>query len=479
MDSGTVPGQAMAAHGAARSRRAVLARGAAGWGAAALGLAGLPATAPHATVEPAAAGATAPPGPALPHQPPGLLLFAAQDLNAKTLEALGAAGYGCSEVGEIVAAVAAINATGPSYQAYYGNFLVKAESAAGLAVAALKAGHWASARSAFLRAATYYGLCLYVVLGTSSRSHEADVYTAMQGCWDSASQLFDPPLQRVRIPYGASWLPGYFLCPDSSGVRRPTVILNNGSDGQNIDLFAFGGAAATERGYNALIFEGPGQGGMLMQRQVFLRPDWEHVITPVVNYLLTRPDVDPGRIALAGRGTGAAAVIRAAAFEHRLAAVVADPGVLDAWLAWPAPLRAPFARGAASAEVNRAWRRDILPRLSAGQRFALAKGSEPFGGQFLAAARAGRPVPDLFALGQAVMRLNCGPVAARVQAPTLVTSYQLDQVCPGQAARVYSLLRASKQLHTFTAAQGAAGHGGPMAPQTRNQVVFDWLAAHL
>ena len=44
-----------------------------------------------------------------------------------------------------------------------------------------------------------------------------------------------------------------------------------------------------------------------------LRPDWEAVITPVVDYALTRPDVDPARIALIGLSLGGYLAPRAAA----------------------------------------------------------------------------------------------------------------------------------------------------------------------
>ena len=107
----------------------------------------------------------------------------------------------------------------------------------------------------------------------------------------------------------------------------------------------FGGAAALERGYNALIFEGPGQGSMLFEREIFFRPDWEHVVTPIVDWLTAQPDVDANRIAITGWSLCGESVIRAAAFEHRLAAVVADPGVLDVWLSYPAFLRKLFTGG--------------------------------------------------------------------------------------------------------------------------------------
>ena len=35
----------------------------------------------------------------------------------------------------------------------------------------------------------------------------------------------------------------------------------------------------------------------------------------------------------------AEAVVRATAFEHRLATVIPDPGVMNAWLAWPTSIR--------------------------------------------------------------------------------------------------------------------------------------------
>jgi hypothetical protein len=185
----------------------------------------------------------------------------------------------------------------------------------------------------YLRAATYYDMCLYFILGTTARAQEAAAYTAMDRCWQGASALSDPPFERVRIPYQGTWLPGWLLRPDSRPGRRPTVILNNGQDSQSVALYAYGGAAALDCCYNALIFEGPGQGAMLFERQVPFRPDWENVITPVVDYLLSRPDVDPGRVALTGWSMGGEMVIRAAAFEHRFAAMIADPGILSMWLA--------------------------------------------------------------------------------------------------------------------------------------------------
>jgi dienelactone hydrolase len=406
-------------------------------------------------------------------------LFDQEDLSFETLLALGSAGEGTSEVGEIVAAVNAINAAGPTYQHYFESFSATARRVGALADAELAAGHQVSARSAYLRAATYWDLCLYFVLGTSYRAREAAVYAAMQRNWNRAAGLFDPPFQYVQIPYAGTWLPGYWIRPPGPVIARPTVILNNGSDGQNVDLFAFGGAAALARGYNALIFEGPGQGSVLFEREIPFRPDWEHVVTPIIDWLLHQPGVAPGRIAITGWSMCGESVVRAAAYEHRLAGVVADPGVRDAWLAFPEAIRGIFADGRSRAEVNHIWNHDVVPYLSAVDWFTMAKRSELFGRQFLLPVRAGRMFTDLYGLGQTVMELNCTTSAPRVTSPTLITYYQDDAFYPGpgQAQAVYDLLPAglTKAYHMFTAAEGAQFHDAPMAPQTRNQVVFDWL----
>jgi len=76
------------------------------------------------------------------------------------------------------------------------------------------------------------------------------------------------------------------------------------------------------------------------------------------------------------------------------------------------------------------------------------------------------------------MQFTCAQIAAQVTLPALITAYQDDQlVVPvsAPAGQVYKLLRSPKQYHYFTAADGTQYHCGPMDPQTRNQVVFDWL----
>src|SRR5690606_37177572 len=95
------------------------------------------------------------------------------------------------------------------------------------------------------------------------------------------------------------------------------------------ELFFAGGHAALQRGYAVLLVDGPGQGGAFVEQGLVFRPDWENVVTPQIDWLLTRPDIDPDRIALIGRSWGGYLAPRAATGEHRIAAVIADAAQYD------------------------------------------------------------------------------------------------------------------------------------------------------
>lgn len=460
-------------------RRELLKRSALGGGtAAAMGLLGLKAAPAYADSTTARAAADHDPvatTSAVANPAKGVVLFDDPSFNFEALFALGGVAYGAGEVGEIIATVNQINAEGLSYQSFVDNFLATAARVGRIADNALKAGHRVTARSAYLRSAAYYDQALFFILGTRTPAREPVIYRRMQRQWNRATQLFDPPFERIKIPYQGTYLPGYFLRPNRSSIKRPTVIINNGSDAENVDVWAFGAAAAIARGYNALIFEGPGQGSTLFLREIPFRPDWEKVITPIVDYLHSRRDVDKKRIVMTGWSFTGELVIRAAAFEKRIAAVVADPGSVDTWLAYPAFLRNLFAHGATREQVNNTWNHDLVPGLSPSDRFLFAKRSEVFGKQLLRTARAGKVLTDFWTFGKRASRFSNADVIHKVRAPVLSTNYQLEQFYPGQARRLYNALTSPKKYVTFTIAEGSEYHDCPQAPQRRNEVVFDWF----
>jgi hypothetical protein len=436
------------------SRRDLLRRSAVAGGAAAL----LPALASDAV-----AG-----GNRKRQRPHAYSFFASEPVNFEALFAFGAVGYGTADFGELTTIADRINARGATYDAIFDVWSEHGRRTSAYADAALAGGHAVTARSAYLRVASYYDQSLFFVLGTKGPDRERATYRLMNDAWTNAAALFDPPFESLAIPYESTTMPGWFMKPDTSSTPRPTIIVNNGSDAQLIDVYAFGGAAAVERGWNALLFEGPGQGSMLFERGIPFRPDWEAVVTPIVDYLLTRPDVDPARIAISGWSMGGELVARAAAFEHRLAAVVLDPGVTDVLAAWHLPKALiELVDEGKRKEVDRIWAEDVVRGATPEERFELAKRSEIF------------RAPDAFTLIKDLQAYQVRDVAGRITAPTLVCSPQFEEFYPGQAEALYALLTAPKELVRFTVAERAQFHCEPMAPQRRNEAVYDWLETTL
>jgi alpha-beta hydrolase superfamily lysophospholipase len=428
-------------------------------------------TAPSSTVAPE----TVPPSTAVPAggTTPTVQLFADSSFNYDALGALGSAAYGVTEVGEVLTIVNTVNAAGPSYQTFTDTFLAWGDEMANQAIEAGNNGDDVTRAERALRAAGYYEHALFYVLGTTQAADEERVYEKWRANWDIAAATLAPYSEAVEIPYEETTMPGWFFSPDDSGAARPTLILNNGSDGQANGLWTYGAAAAVERGWNALIFEGPGQGSMLFVHKLPFRDDWEKVVTPVVDFLRDRKDVDKDKIAIFGISMGGQLVARAAAYEQRLAAVVSAPGVTDPYLGFPEELRAIVTPEKES--TNQVWNEFVIPELTVEQKFLLQKRLEPYGEACIDAARKGTLPTDFWTPIQIVQGQNITKIADEITSPVLVLNYEEEQFYPGQAKQLFDLLTSPKDMVTLTVAEGAQLHCSPMAPRVHNEVVLDWL----
>jgi len=413
------------------------------------------------------------PSPAPPAQFPApyVQLFEAPELNYQALFLLGSAGV-CSEMGEALTAVDQANQSGGDAAAFFTAFQALAASTA----ASAQGPGQATARARYLRAAKYYSEALYTVYASPTPGAEAAVYQAMNQAWTAAAGQANPAWEKIAIPYEGGTLPGWLLTPPGPTVARPTVIITNGSDGQNADIVAYGPLEAVQRGYNAVLYDGPGQGESFFVHNLPFRPDWEKVVTPLVDYLLTRPEVDPMRIALTGWSMGGDLVARAAAFEPRLAAVVSDGGVYSPWLAFPEELRE-IAEAGDKDTVNGIWLEDVLPAIGPVESFALKKRFSIFSAEAQAQARAGQVPTDFFTLSNIVKSFDISSILGQITQPYLVLDYEGEAFYPGQAQVLFNALAGPKDFHLFSG--GARYHCAPMTPNLRNEVVFDWLDSTL
>jgi dienelactone hydrolase len=315
-------------------------------------------------------------------------------------------------------------------------------------------GRRVSAREAYLRASTYFA----TAAAHAPHERARPLWDEQRECWDRAVPLFDPPGEPFDIPYEGTTLPGWlFRAPGSEG-RRPLVILNNGTRETTAAMLVRGGAAANARGHHWMTFDGPGQNAALLRQGIALRPDWERVVTPVLDRATRFPGVDRARVALIGTGTGGFLVARAAAFEKRLAATVADPGIWE--------LRAPL--------LGLLDQR-LFALLAAGDRERFDDRADRLPASLEAALRPlGIESPyDAFA---ALEAYTLEGVAERITTPLLLTESEHDP-WPNHARRVYDAARGPKAFARFTAYEGAGARWRGLA--VREQRIFDWIETML
>lgn len=218
---------------------------------------------------------------------------------------------------------------------------------AALGATAEATGHVVTAGRLYWRAAMAYhfGKFLFTHAPDQLRAaHEQTVRRYRQGLpyLDLAEGRVSEP---VAIPYeGGAVIHGILRRPQPApdAAQPAIVILIPGLDSVKEELHAYSGDFL-RRGMATLAIDGPGQGEMEFSHP--MRHDFEAPIHAVMDYLETRADVDASRVGLMGVSLGGYYAPRAAAFEPRVKAVIANAGpyeVADEFAQTPALTQAAF-----------------------------------------------------------------------------------------------------------------------------------------
>ncbi|MBS0285236.1 MAG: alpha/beta hydrolase [Proteobacteria bacterium] len=199
----------------------------------------------------------------------------------------------------------------------FDSWIAVADQVAANAAADAEAGYLLSAGTKYGRASGYY---------LSAERMQSRDYAPRWAAYDRGLELYRKHVALrglhvdfVEIPYRDTSFPAIFV-HDGSGTRRPALVSCNGLDSMKEQVNMGGhGAANLERGMNTLFVDQPGTGEALRKRGLTAVYDAEAWGTPALEYLLTRPDVIPGKIGMFGLSLGGYYAPRIAANEPRYA----------------------------------------------------------------------------------------------------------------------------------------------------------------
>lgn len=392
------------------------------------------------------------------------VFFTDPGMNSMARAMLGRVYTGAADAGETLTTIDRI--IDGNYVSWEREWEITADRIAAIGDECVSRGHRVSGRNALLRASTYYASCVLVVDACDDPDVvRARTFSAYRRCWEQYLSLLDNPPVPLEIPYEATTMPGWFFAAAGEGPK-PTLIMINGADGAASYLWPGYGSEASARGYNVVLFDGPGQQRMLFERARPFRPDWEHVISPVVDATLRLPDVAPEQLALYTVSQGGYWAPRALAFEHRFAAAVLDDGIVNVSEAWHAAL---------SPNLKNMLENDERDAFNA------AIDSQPPNSKRIFTWRA-RPYdcPSVFDTFIEALRYKITPeIAAQITTPVLIADPDEEGYFVGQPQRLYDMLPGEKTLTRFNIVEGGAGHCEPMARGLAAQRFFDFLDDHV
>jgi pimeloyl-ACP methyl ester carboxylesterase len=378
------------------------------------------------------------------------LYFDDADFDGQLQRSVGKADSGMANVGECLAIAGQI--TPGDRDSWYRAWSGFADHLAQQGKAALASGHRVSARSVFLRAAEYYRQAFFYHRDNLDGQELRTAYSSSVQTFQAALPLLDHHAKVLD-----DGLSGYLFTMWADD-RLPTLLHTGGYDATAEELYASVGPAL-ERGYAFAAIDGPGQGAVLYDQRVPMRPDWEAVVPGMVDALVKHPQVDPQRIVLVGRSFGGLIAPRGASGEHRLVAMVVDPGQLEmgsALLHRLGQLGKHLDDPAADSQFQSLL---TVPALQA----------------FLAPRMVTHGLTSVREYCRDLLRYTNEDTATAITCPSFVTDNETDTVSVGQGKALFDRLTCPKVFRLFTKAEGAEGHCEGMAPAVFWTAALDWL----
>lgn len=169
------------------------------------------------------------------------------------------------------------------------------------------------ARDAYLKAYTYYAIARHPFPSSPGKK---EAYRKAREMYLSAARFFDPPVERVAIPFSGKEIVGYLRLPTKRPA--PLIIHWGGIDNWKEERHPFAESFLKE-GWGCFLMDSPGTG----ESPVLASPDAHQVYSAALDYLSKRAEVDAMRIAIFGASFGGYWATKMAHVEHeRLCAAI-------------------------------------------------------------------------------------------------------------------------------------------------------------
>ncbi|WDL97578.1 alpha/beta hydrolase family protein [Alicyclobacillus sp. ALC3] len=192
----------------------------------------------------------------------------------------------------------------------------------GLGEDAVREGRTLSAAQHYFQASMAYHFGKYMFVDYPDERLQAS--RRAQESYRLSAKLWPGVVEHVSIP-GPSGLiiPGILRKPEHQSCP-PIVVLIPGLDSVKEELHRYGDDFLS-RGMAVLAIDGPGQ-GELEDAGVPMWPNYEAIVSAVVDYTESRGDLDRERIGVMGVSVGGYYAARAAACEPRIKATIESGG---------------------------------------------------------------------------------------------------------------------------------------------------------
>jgi pimeloyl-ACP methyl ester carboxylesterase len=189
---------------------------------------------------------------------------------------------------------------------------------------ALTRSYRLSAGEHLVRASMYFHFAKFVFVHDPSQMRAAHLRSVR--CYRDALPLMRPPGERVAIPFDDGTLHAVLRHPAQRTPRSPVLIMAPGLDSTKEELHAYE-EPFLARGIATLAIDGPGQGEA--EYDIPICGDYERAARAACDWIETRADLDPGRIAMWGVSLGGYYAPRATAYERRIKACVGISGPFE------------------------------------------------------------------------------------------------------------------------------------------------------